>query len=116
MKAKAQHLQTLGTALLAMATAAVGFGLLQNTALAPTYAELLAFPQWAGIFAWGKVGFGIAAIVLYFIVVVNVRRMWSLDESITMNEIIQGPLFFMITEMGALTVLFIFSALSVAIR
>lgn len=115
MDAQTRHLQTLGMAILAVGSAAIGFGLLQNAALAPTYRELVSFPEWVGVFAWGKVFFGILAIAVYFGLILNVLLAWELGERISVREITRGALLVMAVEMFALTMLFISGAVGVAI-
>lgn len=114
MNEQAKHWHPLAIAILAIATAALGFGLLQADMVARIQWELRSESLLVVVLAWLKVYAGLVAILAYFEVIRQVHRVLHTVSPVVSN-ITKGPLIAMIVEMAALTGLFIFGFISGAV-
>ena len=95
MTEESRHFQSLSVAILAMGTAAVGFGLF-GAELSPRPALPLAVKFVAGLFAIGY----------YFGLVHSIRGILTRSE-VSGEDVMHGPLFWMLLIMGCMAMMFL---------
>ena len=94
----------LAVAILAIATAAIGFGLFGNNF---QIGELAPAPGQPRAFQVVKLAGLVSTTLFYFLVLVTVSRMLSKDK-IANQELVNGPMVWFYLEMVSLTVLYFF--------
>lgn len=95
MNEESRHFQSLSIAILAMGTAAVGFGLF-GADVSPEPVLLLAIKLVAGLFALG-----------YYLGLVHSIRGILTRPDVSGEDVEQGPLFWMLQIMGCIGMMFL---------
>ena len=90
-----RHFQSLSIAILAIGTAAVGFGLF-GADVSPEPALLLATKLVAGLFALG-----------YYLGLIHSIRGILIRPDVSGDDVMQGPLFWMLQFMGCMGMMFL---------
>ena len=107
MTSKPPDRHQLAVAILAIAAAAIGFGLFGSDV---TFNEFVREPGLARHIQWARLAGIASATVFYFLVLLTVGRMLS-NEEISRKELTNGPIAWFYMEMVSLAWLYIVSVI-----
>lgn len=109
MKEQQQHFQSISITIVAIATAALGFGLFQ--AYGDAMAAALALENWVGFAAWMKLLSGAAAVFFSVMMLVSVYRILVKHDGLTGEQVVRGPFVYLGMVMLHSIIVFVCSAI-----